>query len=108
MWLISKCANHFIRIFFLLITFQVAYAEQCTYETWDWDSVQKKSVNHRKVSKLKSELTKEERGETDKCTVCEEDQIEVQIESLPSFKICKQLEDKMKLIRNIGKEAQKQ
>jgi hypothetical protein len=76
-------------------------AEQCTFDTWDWDSIQKKSVNHKKITKSKSELTTDERGTYTGCSVCEEDQEEIRIEGLPAFKICKQL--KSKIVKAIKK-----
>jgi hypothetical protein len=66
-----------------------AFGDDCTYETWDWDTIQKKATNRRRISKPKSDLTQEERGLTEGCSVCEEDQVELQIESLPAFKACK-------------------
>ena len=66
----------------------IVLGEQCTYRTWEWDTIQRKSVNHRLVKKQKSDLLREELGKIEGCTVCEEDQIEVQLEGLPTFKIC--------------------
>lgn len=77
---------------------QKAHASEsvsCTYETWDWDTIQKKSVNRRKVTKTKSELTAEELGSIPGCTVCEEDQVEIQIKSLPPFKVCRTFKERV-------------
>jgi hypothetical protein len=72
-----------------------AHASLCTYETWDWDSIHKKSVNHKKISKPVTELTEEERGQIAGCSVCEEDQEEVRLHSLPPFKVCKKFRDRI-------------
>ena len=63
-------------------------AELCTYQTWDWDTIHKKSVNHRKVTKQRTELTVEELGTVQGCSVCSEDQSEIQIASLPPISVC--------------------
>lgn len=34
-----------------------AAAETCTYETWTWESIQKKVVNLEKVRKMRRDLT---------------------------------------------------
>ncbi len=72
-----------------------ALASLCTYETWDWDSIRKKSVNHKKISKPMTELTEEERGQIAGCSVCEEDQEVVRLHSLPPFKVCKKFRDRI-------------
>ena len=60
----------------------------CTYDTWEWNTRTNQSVNLRKVSKLRSELTPEEIGSIPGCSVCREDQIELQI-SDQKFQVCK-------------------
>ena len=67
----------------------------CTYETWDWDTVQRQAVNHRRVTKAKSALTSEERGPYEGCTVCLEDQALIRIGRLPPIQVCKTLKDRM-------------
>jgi len=69
----------------------IAAEGNCTYRTWEWDTRARKSVGSREVRKLRRELTREERGETEGCTVCEEDQIEIGIEGVPPFRVCKAL-----------------
>ena len=67
----------------------------CTYETWDWDTIQKKSVNHRQVTKNRSELTAEEIGAIPGCSVCEEDQVEIKIKTLQPFKVCRTFKERV-------------
>ena len=65
--------------------------ETCTYKTYQWSTVKRKSVNRRKVRKKYAELTVEEKApdfDTSGCTVCEEDQVEVAVEGLPTIKVC--------------------
>lgn len=75
--------------------YQSVNADTCTYETWDWDVVQKKAINLKKIAKSKSELTPEEKGQTPGCSVCQEDQIEMQIDRIPKFKVCKIIKEKI-------------
>lgn len=94
----KTCFLYFILI---LLTSRQAFAERCTYNTWEWDTVAKKAVHHQKVTKLKADLSDLERGETSGCTVCEEDQTEIRLDGLPVFKICKTFQDR--IIRAINK-----
>lgn len=66
-----------------------AKADTCTYHTWEWNTVTRQSVNHRKVVKNKAELTEYERDPGSGCTVCEEDQIRIEMDGVPAFQICK-------------------
>lgn len=67
----------------------------CHYETWEWDVIRKRSVRHESVSKMKSDLSPEERGPIAGCSVCEEDQVEVRIETGPRFKVCRAWRDRV-------------
>ena len=51
----------------------------CTYNTWEWDTKKKVSVNHRTVKKLRAELTNEEKDAQSECSVCSEDQTWISI-----------------------------
>jgi hypothetical protein len=72
-----------------------APAGKCTYQTWEWDRAKKMSVNRRTVSKERSALDIEERGELSGCTVCEQDQTEIKIAGLRSFFACRALAPKI-------------
>lgn len=65
------------------------WATPCTYDTWEWDTLTKKSVNHRTVTKAKEELDAEEKGTVAGCTVCREDQEEVKIGTLAAVQVCR-------------------
>jgi hypothetical protein len=75
-------------IFIILFAFPTL-ANLCHYETWEWDTLKRKSVGHRQVIKQKAEMTKEEKGNVPGCSVCEEDQMEIRIKSLPVVKVCR-------------------
>lgn len=67
----------------------------CSYSTWEWDTIQKKSVNHRRIVKLRSQLMSEEMSDVEGCTVCEEDQAEIRIAGVPPIKVCKKIFDRV-------------
>jgi len=86
----------FIIIFIFFIFFQSTFASEkekdvqiCNYQTWDWDIKQKKATNYKNISKPKINLSKEEKGNIEGCSVCEEDQLEIKIKNIKPFKICK-------------------
>ena len=68
----------------------------CTYYTWEWNSAAKRALNHRKVRKPRSALTEDEQDKNSKCTVCQEDQVTVEIKGLPTFQICKHYAEKVR------------
>ena len=72
------------------------YADTCTYNTWEWHVKQKRSMNHRIVKKSRSELTEAEQDPRSKCTVCREDQLEIKIENVPKFTVCKHFAPKVR------------
>jgi hypothetical protein len=75
---------------------QASKANLCHYQTWEWDTINQKSVGHRQVSKQKSQMTSEEKGKVPGCSVCEEDQAELRIKGLPVIKICRIFHDKIR------------
>lgn len=61
----------------------------CNYNTYTWNTIEKKATNYRRVSKPYGQLAAYERHDRTRCTVCEEDQKTIRIGELPAFKICK-------------------
>lgn len=74
----------------LMFTPQLA-AEQCSYSTWSWNVQQKKAVNYRAVKKDIRELAPYERDSVTGCSVCEQDQVEIQLPNIRPFRVCKRL-----------------
>ena len=74
-----SCTNHTSK--------DSAYA--CTYETWEWDTRQKRPSSHRFVKTTRALLTPEERGSFAGCTVCSEDQAVLAIDGLPKILVCR-------------------
>jgi hypothetical protein len=68
-----------------------ALADSCTYSTYKWNVAQRQAVAHQRVSKPRSEINVAERDSETGCTVCEEDQVEIQPAGLRPFKVCKLL-----------------
>lgn len=71
---------------------------KCSYDSWNWNTLSKRSENRSRVIKSKAELSNEERGTIENCSVCEEDQGEIFIASLPSFKICKTYKERIETV----------
>ncbi len=65
------------------------FGETCSYSTWDWNTQSKRSENHRRISKPYSQITPNERDPNSNCTVCEEDQVSLEIPGVPAFLVCK-------------------
>lgn len=61
----------------------------CTYETFTWDTVERRAVGHTRVAKSFAELTPAEIDDHTGCSVCEQDQVTIEIPPLAPFKICR-------------------
>ena len=68
----------------------------CRYLTWEWNTRTRTSVNHRWVEKSFGEVTGEEMDPASRCSVCEADQITIELEGLPEFRVCKYFAGKVK------------
>jgi hypothetical protein len=73
-------------------------ARTCTYATWVWNTRTKQSAEHRLVAKPFSDLTAAEKDPHSDCTVCREDQVEIVIEGLPPFQVCRHFESQVRQI----------
>lgn len=85
----------FPSIFFLVLALSfstASFAGECKYNTWEWNTLTRKSENHRIVSKPYNELSSDEKGTTPGCSVCLSDQSEIKISGLPTFIACKRFE----------------
>ena len=83
-----------IIIFSLLCTLlsisPIAYAEPstCTYQTYKWNVKLKRAVERKTVRHSYSNLSQEEIDATTGCTVCQEDQVKINLPGLISFSVC--------------------
>lgn len=62
--------------------------ELCTYRTYSWNTIEKKSVNHELVTKPYSDLSDREVDPLTGCSVCEQDQRTIHVVPLKPFKVC--------------------
>ena len=62
--------------------------QTCTYETYNWNTLQRRPVNIHTVTHPYAELTPEEIDPQTGCTVCLEDQKLVQVGNLKPFLVC--------------------
>ena len=87
-------ARALVAIIFMLSSYAMA-ADVCTYQTWVWNPAKNSAVGHTKIKKSKKDLSPEEIGTLEGCSVCDEDQIELKLNSLPPFKVCKILQGRI-------------
>ncbi len=92
----------------LILIMQAPYliaGTQCTYSTYKWNTIERKVVGFERVSKSYEELSENEVDNLTGCTICEEDQREILISGIKSFKVCKFLADDIEdvLLRSIAK-----
>ncbi len=83
-------------IILLLVVFgnpvHLVFGEQkkkCSYNTWTWNTLKKRSEKHRRVVKNYDEITDIEIDKSSGCTVCEEDQAWIELKGVKKFRVCK-------------------
>lgn len=63
----------------------------CTYSTYRWSVPLRRAVEQRTVRKPYAELTPAEVDAASGCSVCAEDQVEIAIDGVPTFRLCRRL-----------------
>lgn len=64
-------------------------SSRCEYSTYAWDTERGRSTDHEDVNKPFSAVTGDEVSSTDpRCTICESDQVLVELDGVPPFEIC--------------------
>ncbi|MDH3973813.1 MAG: M15 family metallopeptidase [Deltaproteobacteria bacterium] len=63
----------------------------CTYSTYKWNVNSREAVDFKRVSHAYMDLTEEEIDPETGCTVCEEDQVIIDIPPVKPFRVCKKL-----------------
>lgn len=84
----SRLLPSLLLLTLLCTTTAYAAPQQCSYDTYQWSTVEKRAVNRRHVSHPYSELREEEIDTLTGCTVCREDQVELQLPGIEPFRIC--------------------
>lgn len=86
-----------MRYFFLLMAAWIfpsqlwAEPQTCTYETYKWNAYKMKAGPRQRVVKPYGRLSAEERDRETGCTVCREDQVEIRLEGVTPFQMCRKL-----------------
>ncbi len=70
--------------------------KMCSYSTYAWNVNTKSVTNYHRVSHPYSELQNFEIDKATSCTVCEEDQREIILPGVKSFKVCRKMHRKIK------------
>lgn len=65
-----------------------AQPDQCSYESYQWSTVEKRAVNRHTVTHPYSELSRNEIDPITGCSVCREDQVRLSIPPLKPFYVC--------------------
>ncbi|MBN1377669.1 MAG: M15 family metallopeptidase [Gammaproteobacteria bacterium] len=74
-----------------LLTFSVLAANQCTYSTYKWNTISRSAVEYRRIEKAYSQLLPYEVDAATGCSVCEQDQVEIELNGTNAFKVCRVL-----------------
>ena len=60
----------------------------CSYKTYSWNTIERTAVDFQFVNRAYSSLTKNEHDPITGCTICDQDQVEISVATLPAFKVC--------------------
>ncbi len=75
----------------LIIQDLQASGPTCSYTTYKWNTQHKRAVDHRSVQHPYADLRPEEIHQETGCTVCEEDQAEIDLPGIKPFRVCRLL-----------------
>lgn len=78
-------------IFPLMALAPPAMSERCTYTTYQWNLHQQRAVNAHAVHKRRDDLEAREIDPATRCTVCEQDQVEIILPGVAPFKLCRHI-----------------
>jgi hypothetical protein len=68
---------------------------QCNYGTYTWNTLTRSAVDYQRIEKPYIELGEHEIDAATGCSVCEQDQVEIQLNGLEPFKICRVFADQV-------------
>jgi hypothetical protein len=69
----------------------LAEERMCHYSVYNWNTIQRKAVDFKQISKAYRKLTPAEIDPYTGCSVCREDQVNLSIDGLPTFTVCKNI-----------------
>lgn len=82
-------------VIIVLLSALSAAAEQsprtCTYHVYSWNAKSQTSVGHRTVRHPYSEVKGDEIDAASGCTVCEEDQVVIELPPIKPFRVCRKI-----------------
>ncbi len=83
----------FSSLMLLLLCSFNSFADErmCHYSVYKWNTIQRKAIDFKRISKPYRKLTAEEVDTYTGCSVCREDQVNLSIEGLPEFTVCKNI-----------------
>jgi hypothetical protein len=86
----------------LLFAAQAWAGATCSYNSYRWNTIQRKAVEFERIVKPYHEVTREERDPGTGCSLCEEDQRVIDIPPVKPFKLCRVVADRVEpLLRDL-------
>jgi len=70
--------------------------QTCTYHVYSWNAKSQTSVGHRTIRHPYSEVKGDEINPDSGCTVCEEDQVTIELPPLKPFRVCRRIAPALK------------
>jgi len=77
-----------LALFTLWTTELPAAPSLCSYDTYQWSTIEKRAVNRQRVTHPYSELVDDEVDPMTGCSVCREDQVELVLPNIEPFLVC--------------------
>ncbi len=74
---------------FTMLPADAAQPKTCTYTDWTWSARERRAVDVREVEKPYSAVNNNERDVATGCSICREDQVQIELPGVQPFKICK-------------------
>lgn len=85
-----------VTLLILFFCIELSADDICTYSSYSWNTLQKKSTEVYRVRKNYSELASDEVDQYTGCSVCEQDQRVIQLSGIKPFKVCHLVEPQIR------------
>lgn len=76
-------------VFFIYLSESFAEGESCSYSTYQWNTLEKRALGFREVSKPYDQLAANEIDRDTGCSICREDQVVINLPNAPKLKVCR-------------------
>ena len=90
-------------IAFMPLPARAGGSEMCTYTDWTWSSTERRPVDIREVEKPYDALREDERDSVTGCSLCREDQVEIVLDGVKPFHICRKVAGDIRAALNQAK-----